>query len=98
MTKPGEPPETDAAALSAAEDLDEDELGVDPLEKGMDPPERWSEVDKYGVTPYEEAHPQPLAERLAEEEPDVTDRERDTTERASDSVAGTIRTPPEPPR
>lgn len=37
----------------------------------MDPPERWTGVDKYGMTPYEEAHPRPLADRLAEEQPDV---------------------------
>ncbi len=98
MTKPGEPPETDPAALSAAEGLDEDELAVDPLEKGMDPPERWSEVDKYGMTPYEESHPRPLDERLAEEEPDVTDRSPGPAERESGSMADTIRTPPEPPQ
>ena len=38
---------------------------------GMDPPERWSEADKYGMTPYEQAHPRGLDDRLAEEEPDV---------------------------
>ncbi len=62
--------ETDPAALSAAEDLDEDRLRVDPLEQGMDPPEHWSGVTKYGMTPWEEAHPRPLGERLAEERPD----------------------------
>jgi hypothetical protein len=39
----------------------------------MDPPERWSAADKYGMTPYEQAHPRDLDERLAEEEPDVQD-------------------------
>ncbi|MFJ7213454.1 hypothetical protein [Amycolatopsis sp. NPDC098790] len=62
--------ETDPAALNAAEDLDEDRLRVDPLEQGMDPPEHWSGVTKYGMTPWEEAHPRPLGERLAEERPD----------------------------
>lgn len=38
----------------------------------MDPPEQWSGVDKYGMTPYEQAHPRPLDERLSEEQPDVT--------------------------
>ena len=68
---PADSVETDPAALSTAEELDEDRLEVDPLEAGMDPPERWSEADKYGMTPYEESHPMPLSERLAEEEPDV---------------------------
>lgn len=62
--------ETDPAALNAAEDLDEDRLRVDPLEQGMDPPEHWSGATKYGMTPWEEAHPRPLGERLAEERPD----------------------------
>jgi hypothetical protein len=64
--------ETDPAALSAAEDLDEDRLSADPLEQGMDPPEHWSGVTKYGMTPWEQAHPRPLGERLAEERPDPT--------------------------
>ena len=63
--------ERDGAALSSAEDLDEDRLRVDPLEAGMDPPEGWTGVDKYGVTPFEQAHPRPLSDRLAEEQPDV---------------------------
>jgi hypothetical protein len=65
--------ETDPAALNAAEDLDEDRLRVDPLEQGMDPPEHWSGVTKYGMTAWEQAHPRPLGERLAEERPDPAD-------------------------
>jgi hypothetical protein len=65
--------ETDAQAASSAEELDEDRLRVDPLEAGMDPPERWSGVDKYGMTPYEQAHPRGLSDRLSEEEPEVHD-------------------------
>ena len=49
--------ETDAHAESSAEELDEDRLRLDPLQAGMDPPERWSGADKYGTTPYEQAHP-----------------------------------------
>ncbi|MBF6205090.1 hypothetical protein IU483_13325 [Streptomyces gardneri] len=63
--------ETDPAALNSAEDLDEDRLRSDPLEAGMDPPEHWTGVTKYGVTPWEQAHPRPIGDRLAEEEPDV---------------------------
>ena len=64
--------ETDPAALNSAEDLDEDRIRMDPLEAGMDPPEQWSGVTKYGMTPWEESHPRPLADRLSEEQPDVT--------------------------
>jgi hypothetical protein len=63
--------EAEPAVLSSAEGLDEDELRVDPLEKGMDPPEHWSAADRYGTTPWEQTHPEPLDQRLAEEEPDV---------------------------
>ncbi|HEX6340108.1 hypothetical protein [Umezawaea sp.] len=63
--------EMDPAALNSAEDLDEDRLKLDPLEAGMDPPERWTAADKYGMTAYEQAHPRPLEDRLEEEQPDV---------------------------
>ena len=75
--------ETDAHAESSAEELDEDRLRLDPLEAGMDPPERWSGADKYGTTPYEQAHPRGLPDRLAEEEPDVTGAAADPTARAA---------------
>ncbi|MEU5695917.1 hypothetical protein [Actinosynnema sp. NPDC020468] len=55
---------------SSAEDLDEDRLKLDPLEAGMDPPEHWTAADKYGTTPYEQAHARTLDERLAEEQPE----------------------------
>ncbi|MGW4091477.1 hypothetical protein [Nocardia sp. NPDC004750] len=70
-TGPPDAVETDAAALSSAEDLDEDRLRSDPLEAGMDPPEHWTGVTKYGVTPWEQSHPRPIGDRLAEEEPDT---------------------------
>ncbi|MEU1545645.1 hypothetical protein [Nocardia sp. NPDC005745] len=72
--------ESDPAALNSAEDLDEDRLRSDPLEAGMDPPEHWSGVTKYGVTPWEQAHPRPIGDRLAEEEPDVDPNRAPETE------------------
>ncbi len=63
--------ETDPAAISSGENLDEDSLGADPLEQAMDPPEHPVGVDRYGTTPYEQAHPRPLGDRLAEETLDV---------------------------
>lgn len=68
----GEPDavETDPAALTSAEDLDEDRIKADPLEAGMDPPEHWSGVTKYGMTPWEQAHPRGLGDRIGEERPD----------------------------
>ncbi|MFE7740817.1 hypothetical protein [Nocardia sp. NPDC057455] len=74
--------ESDPAALNSAEDLDEDRLRSDPLEAGMDPPEHWSGVTKYGVTPWEQAHPRPIGDRLAEEEPDIDPSRVPETEEA----------------
>ncbi|WP_051026725.1 hypothetical protein [Nocardia higoensis] len=76
--------ETDPAALNSAEDLDEDRLHADPLEKAMDPPEHWTGVTEYGMTPYEQAHDRGLDERLAEEEPDVLEQAQPTGEPAAD--------------
>lgn len=56
---------------TTAEDLDEDELRLDPLEEGMDPPEHWSAAMDHGTTARETREGQELGERLAEEEPDV---------------------------
>src|SRR5687767_12574921 len=54
-----------------SEELDEDRIGVDPLEEGVEPPERWSGVDQHGTTPNEQREGETLDERLAEERPDV---------------------------
>jgi hypothetical protein len=53
--------ETDGAALSSAEDLDEDALGTDPLEQGSDAPEHWK-------SPKENEN---LGQKLRAERPDV---------------------------
>ncbi|HET9255442.1 MAG TPA: hypothetical protein VFO16_09600 [Pseudonocardiaceae bacterium] len=62
----------DDDVLAQSETLDEDELGADPFEEGMDPAEGWSAADRYGTTATEQATDRPLTERLAEERPDVT--------------------------
>jgi hypothetical protein len=58
-------------SLSPSEALDEDELRVDPLEKGVEPPEHWSAADRFGTTPREIREGEPMDQRLAEEEPDA---------------------------
>lgn len=63
--------ETDPAALNSSEDLDEDHLRVDPLEKGVEPPEQWSEADHFGTTGFEQQEGASLEERLSEEQADV---------------------------
>jgi hypothetical protein len=64
----------DDDVLTQSEALDEDELGVDPLEGGMDPAEDWSAANRYGTTAIEQATERPLDERLGEECPDVSIR------------------------
>lgn len=81
--EPSDQVERDAAALGSAEDLDEDRLRVDPLEAGMEPPERWAASGKHGMTAAEQAETRPLDERLAEEQPDRA--EIDSTETAAES-------------
>jgi len=66
--------------LSGADRLDEDELGVDPFESGMDPPERWSEADRFGMTKGEQRRGAPLDQRLSEEEPDSPAAPRDAVD------------------
>jgi hypothetical protein len=79
--------EQDPAALNSAEDLDEDRLGVDPLEKGMDPPERWSAADQYGTTPFEQSQGQDLEHRIREEEPESQEFPGTPAEKPADSPA-----------
>lgn len=58
-------------SLDPSEALDEDELRVDPLEEGIEPPEHWSAADRFGTTPREVREGEPIARRLAEEVPDA---------------------------
>ncbi|MGO1052295.1 hypothetical protein [Crossiella sp. CA198] len=60
----------DQRSDTTAENLDEDRIGVDPLEEGVEPPEDWAEADRFGTTAREMADGEPLADRLAEEVPD----------------------------
>ena len=78
----------DPATRGTAEQLDEDELAVDPLEAGMDPPEHWSAADRRGTTPGERRRPAPLDERLAAEQSDV-----DEEDPVADDVDAATETP-----
>lgn len=61
----------DPAELQSAGDLDEDELGTDPLEGGVEPAEHWSAVAEGRPTPAEQRAGETLDERLADESRDV---------------------------
>ena len=67
----GSPATDDGEMLTGSEALDEDNMGTDPLEGGMDPADEWSASDQYGTTAAEQAADRPLAERLDEERPDI---------------------------
>jgi hypothetical protein len=61
--------------LSPSESTDSDELRNDDGDIVVDPPDDWSEADKFGMTAREEREGEPLDDKLAAEEPDVpTDR------------------------
>ncbi|GAB3301381.1 hypothetical protein [Parasphingorhabdus pacifica] len=60
----------DPATLQSAQDLDEDELGADPLEAGAEPAESWSEVAADRPTPREQREGGTLDGRLAAERSD----------------------------
>jgi hypothetical protein len=57
--------------MSPSEALDEDDLRVDPLEAGVEPPEHWSAADRYGTTAEEVREGETHEQRLAEEQPDT---------------------------
>ncbi|MBM0124963.1 DUF5709 domain-containing protein [Pimelobacter simplex] len=60
----------DETQLQPEDTLADDDV-ADELDRGYSPPEKYSAAQRYGNTPWEQAHPQPLDDRLAEEEPDV---------------------------
>ncbi|SNT41830.1 hypothetical protein [Rhodococcoides kyotonense] len=57
--------------LDQSESLDSDEVRNDDGDTIVEPPEHWSEADKFGTTPEEALEGESLDEKLSEEEPDV---------------------------
>jgi hypothetical protein len=64
---------TDYSVQEASDSLtgDPGDLGNDPLDRGVAPPERWSAAMKFGSTADEQEAGESLDQLLAEEEPDV---------------------------
>lgn len=60
--------------LNPSESSDSDEVRNDDGDIVVDPPEGWSEADKAGMTAREAREGESLDDRLAAEEPDVTER------------------------
>lgn len=81
-------PSTDEDApgdtLPTTEALDSDEVRNADGDEVVDPPEHWSGVDKFGMTAREEREGEPLAQRLAEEEPDVGEPRDHTVDELAD--------------
>lgn len=74
--------------LNASEGTDSDEVLNDDGDIVVDPPERWSEANRFGVTAREEREGESLDARLAEEEPDVTDVSDATVDSLDDGPPG----------
>lgn len=58
--------------LNASEGTDSDEVRNDDGDVVVDPPEGWSEANRFGMTAREAREGESLDARLAEEEPDVS--------------------------
>ena len=59
--------------LSPMEGTDSDDVHNDDGDEVVDPPDDWSGVTKFGMSAQEHAEGETLDQRLAEEEPDVTE-------------------------
>ncbi|MFF0490248.1 hypothetical protein ACFYTQ_14610 [Nocardia sp. NPDC004068] len=73
MNDRGQP---DEDMLDSTESLDSDEVRNRDGDAVVDPPDDWTGVDRYGMTSREQREGEPLADRLAQEEPDVGERRR----------------------
>ena len=57
--------------LGPAEALDSDDVRNDDGDIVVDPPDDWSEANRFGMTAREQREGESLDQRLAEEEPDI---------------------------
>lgn len=81
--------------LSPSESTDSDEVRNDDGDTVVNPPDDWSEANKFGMTPREEREGESLEARLAEEEPDVLDDAATPDERPTHVHRGQISGTPE---
>ena len=72
----------DYETRDASETLDGD-IGDDPLDTGVIPPQHWSAGMRYGTTAEEEDRGESLDQLLAEEEPDTVDEDVDEVPESS---------------
>ena len=81
--------------LNPSESTDSDEVRNDDGDIVVDPPDDWSEADKFGMTAREEREGESLDDRLAEEEPDVVPEAGPSAERPARVHRGQIDGTPE---
>lgn len=89
---PGTAPDPETGAEGDSDQLSPDDVlfdrgAYDPLDEGFSPPER-SRANHWGETAWEQSHDEPLDARLAAEEPDWWDAERQRPR--DDSRAGRL--------
>jgi hypothetical protein len=85
----------DDDTLSPSESTDSDEVRNDDGDIVVDPPDDWSEADKFGMTAREEREGESLDDRLAAEEPDELPDAASPTERPARVHRGQIDGTPE---
>lgn len=83
---PGDAVNPDLTTSVGSEDVDEERIGLDPLEEGMDPPERWIGSDSFGVTAEEQLDGETLDERLAQETSDIEPDDLEATGEQSTEI------------
>lgn len=74
--------------LNPSEGTDSDELHNDDGDIVVDPPDDWSEANRFGMTAREQREGESLDQRLAEEEPDVTPDSIDVADSLPDRPPG----------
>jgi hypothetical protein len=85
----------DDDTLSPEESTDSDEVRNDDGDIVVDPPDDWSEADKFGMTAREAEEGESLDEKLSAEEPDVLPDAEPPAERPSRVHRGQIDGTPE---
>jgi hypothetical protein len=87
--------DVDPQTLDPSESTDSDEVRNDDGDTVVDPPDDWSEADKFGMTAREEEEGESLEYKLAAEEPDVPPDAEPATERPDRVHRGQIDGAPE---
>jgi hypothetical protein len=85
----------DDDTLSPSESTDSDEVRNDDGDIVVDPPDDWSEANKFGMTEREELEGESLEYKLAAEEPDVAPEPGPAAERPARVHRGQIGGTPE---